>query len=693
MKKTTFDNFEEIKERIERFEHKLLHNKKSGKFKGTVYTPEIICRYISLRSIEFYLNSILKQQGIFTFLDFIKDLIKDLNFNSLKLLLKENNNLKKVLNKSIKSIRILDPACGTGRFLISIASILFQLLKILNPSEDQFKIKKSIIEYNLFGIDLDIQAVELCKLRLLNWSNSKIKNFKQDLIKNNIILGNFLIGDNFLELKKFDIILGNPPYIENKKMKSLLNKQILKQKYESAYKLYDISILFIERAYQLLRNKGYCSFIITNKFLSSDYGIKIRNLLINKTKILEIIDVSSLNIFKNASIYPIILSFLKSKNLPNSEHAISIKNTHQLEDVETLLFKGEFKKKIIQAKISQIPSLVFPIEGDFNIINYLLNNFKPLEEIYKYSKFIYRPFAFTNWALFLDFVNKKRHNEKDLILIGTSNIGKFHIKFNKKIKIANRTLNMSYFPYKKRFEKIWSKVQGSKLIFKEVAKDMTVVYDPGYFINITGAYLFLGEALSAEELLSISVVMNSNCVNYIFKSLFGTLHMASGYLRFNGSFLKRIPIPSIIPPIFSKLGKILHFLQQLIYEKEQNRNPNQLQQKTLNIVSQFFINLTDCLVYCLYFSKKLQKDNVNCSEIIRILKSKNIFPEINDIYPYRNLNSFNFRKEVPLESNSILNQIIDVHKTYSSFKILKNEMKAIKRHKWIRLIENIKENS
>ena len=684
MKKTIFENFDEIQKKIEDFENQLSTNKKSGKLKGTVYTPETICRYICLKSIQYHINAILKQQEISKNLD----LIKEPNFSSLKSLLKDNNNLKKVLNDLIYSIRILDPACGTGRFLISMANILFQLFKILNPAEDQFKIKKSIIKHNLFGVDLDTQAIKLCQLRLINWVYNRKATQERDLLKNNIILGNFLIEDKIVDFKKFDIILGNPPYIENKKMKSSFNKQILKQKYESAYKLYDISILFIERAYQLLKNKGICSFIITNKFLSADYGLKIRNLLINQTKILEIIDISLLKIFKNASIYPIIISFLKSKNLLNSEHMISIKNAQKFEIIEDFLFKRFLSKKIVQSNINQIPSLVIPIVGDFNIINYIISNFKPLEEIYINSKFIYRPFTFTNWAKYLDFIVKKRHNEKDLILIGTSNIGKFHIKFNKEIKIAKRRLFMSFFPYDKNFNRFWSDLQKPKLIFKEIAKDMTVFCDLGYFINITGAYMLLGEDLSVEKLFSLSVILNSKCVDYIFKSLFSSLHMASGYLRFNGSFLKRIPLPSNIPQVFSKLGKLLHFLHQLKYEIIQDQLCNCIQEESLNSIVEFFRKLIDCLVYYLYFSEIIQKDNIYCTEILKIMKNKNIFPNIIEIFPYRKIKSNNFRQLVPFKFKNILDQIVNLYNFYSNSNKLNSEMTLILNHKWIKLIEN-----
>jgi len=711
MKKTIFENFDEIQKKIEDFENQLTNNKKSGQLKGTVYTPEIICRYICLKSVQYHVNNILKQQEISKRLD----LIKDPNFISLKSLLKEKNNLRKVLNKSFSSIKILDPACGTGRFLISITTILYQLIKILNHSDSDFKIKRSIIENNIFGVDLDSEAVNLCKLRLIKWCYNGNLPQKDNIIKDNINIGNFLI-DFYLNQKKqtqlisnnknsniknfkspsnfknstnkFDIILGNPPYIENKKMKSSLHKQILKKYYKTAYKLYDLSILFIERAYQLLEKGGYCLYIITNKFLSADYGLKIRKFLLNHTKILEIIDISSLKVFEKASTYPIIISFQKTKVKIDSKHAILIKNSNEADVIENILFKKKFLKKINQNSIKNIPSFVIPIYGNLNIIRFLLTNFKPLQEIYKKSKFIYRPFTFTNWASYLDLTNSKKKNEKDLILIGTSNIGKFHIKFNKEIKIANRRLFMSFFPYDKNFNRFWSDLQKPKLIFKEIAKDMTAVYDPGYFINITGAYMLLGEDLSVHKLFSLSVIMNSKCVDYIFKSLFSSLHMASGYLRFNGSFLKRIPLPSNIPQVFSKLGKLLHFLHQLKYEIIQDQQCNCIQEESLKSIVEFFTKLIDCLVYYLYFSEIIQKNNIYCKEILKIMKNKNIFPDIIEIFPYRKIKSNNFRQLVPFKFENILDQIVNLYNFYSNSNKLNNEMTLILNHKWIKLIEN-----
>ncbi|GAG84224.1 unnamed protein product, partial [marine sediment metagenome] len=69
-------------------------------------------------------------------------------------------------------------------------------------------------------------------------------------------------------------------------------------------------------------------------------------------------------------------------------------------------------------------------------------------------------------------------------MIGTGSVGKYHIKFNKRIKIAKRDLEISYFNYNPTFKPIWQDLNQEKIIFREIAKELTCVYDPGIFTNI-----------------------------------------------------------------------------------------------------------------------------------------------------------------------------------------------------------------
>ena len=201
---------------------------------------------------------------------------------------------------------------------------MFQIYKNLDLNLPDYDIKKRIIEKNLFGIDIDYSAINISKIRLFKWlfSNLAIFDNLKDIqfsrkfdINFNLYVKDFLLEFN---INNFDIIIGNPPYIENKKIYDKDYKQKLTKRFYSAYRLYDLSILFIEKSVELLKqNEGILSFLTMNKFLSADYGEKLRELLINEAEIKGIIDISSLPVFHGIAAYPIIIS-LKKKVPQNS---------------------------------------------------------------------------------------------------------------------------------------------------------------------------------------------------------------------------------------------------------------------------------------------------------------------------------------------------------------------------------------
>ena len=177
----------------------------------------------------------------------------------------------------------------------------------------------------------------------------------------------------------FDIIIGNPPYVENKRILDLEFKKKIKKKFESAYGLFDLSIIFIEKSIELLKNEVGClSFLTTNKFLSADYGLKIREMLMRKTELKEIINISSLPIFHKTAAYPVIVSFKKKMSNKNT---IIIKNFETMEDFEQ--FHYERKITYNQNSIKNLPSSVIPTTLNVKLVNLLYSNFKPMKECNK----------------------------------------------------------------------------------------------------------------------------------------------------------------------------------------------------------------------------------------------------------------------------------------------------------------------
>jgi len=270
-------------------------------------------------------NAHRKEMGIYYTPTYIVDYIVR---NTLGELLKN----KKV---NAEKIKVLDPACGSGSFLIKAFDLLNKYYskndKNYNQSEFDFKtgtpftIKAKILQNNIFGVDLDSKAVEIALLNLL----LKIaeRGHRLPLLKQNIKCGNSLIDDRSVagdkafkwqqEFKEimdeggFDVIIGNPPYINNRNLPGQ-EKAYFEKKYLTAFQQYDIYVLFYELAFKLLKEGGYLGIIAPNKFAITQYGIPLRKLLLEH-KIVKIVDVSQLGVFAESSTYPYIVIIQKTQ--------------------------------------------------------------------------------------------------------------------------------------------------------------------------------------------------------------------------------------------------------------------------------------------------------------------------------------------------------------------------------------------
>ncbi|MFX1419584.1 MAG: Eco57I restriction-modification methylase domain-containing protein [Promethearchaeota archaeon] len=614
-----------IQNHIDNFEHEKFLEKNENRNHGIIYTPNQIVDYIVSNIFRIYFENFINSEG----------LIKDSpNLERLFLSIIKSQKIKAELDKKIKNLRILDPSCGSGRFLISIAEQLYKFYRILEPKTSDFELKRKIIENNVFGIEIENSAIIVSKLRLIKWLLSTNVNYKafQNLnfkilkhaVFDNIaekfdLVFNIFNSDFLLEFSsdKFDIIIGNPPYVENKKIKDTIYKNKLTKRFKSAYRLFDLSIVFIERSLELLENNGYLSFILPNKFLSADYGIKVRELLLNKSKIKEIINISSLQIFRNTATYPIILSL--KKNNQSVDHNINIKI---FDKMNNLIEKNTIKTIIFhQDLINKFPSQVIPISGNIKLITYLFKNFKTIAESIKDLKIIYRPFGFLKYSKHFDNISEERQSDRDLLLIGTGNVDRYHIKFKKRIKIAGKDIKISYFNYHPNFDNIWNDLNSEKLIFREIAKTLTFCYDPGIFTNITGLYFLKIDSFNTDQLYCLLTILNSEIMDSVFKTLFSTLHMAGGYLRFNGSFIKRLPSPNRFPFILSQLGKFLQLISQLKYDLKLNQpeiiNLPELENFNSNFFNEidryltFFNQLSNSLVKLLFLDEFYLKANLD----------------------------------------------------------------------------------
>ena len=647
--------FGEILEILEKIKLSSNFNRQEN---GIVYTPLKIADFMTKNILKIYLIDVINHS-------FSKNYEKSKSFKELLRILKSMDiDKRRVVFERFTHIKVLDPSCGSGIFLITLAKNLFNLFEILQPGHLKEDLKRLIINNNIFGVDIDHTALLISKLRILEWyvkdleiernKELKIANIEKKLneISKHLNLEfNFWNQDFLLDfrLKEFNIIVGNPPYVENKKIKDKSYKKRL-TKFNTAFGLYDLSILFVEKSLDILNPQfGYLSFLITNKFLAADYGKKIRKKIITESQILEINDVSSLSLFRKTATYPVIISL--SKRVTDSDTIIKIVNSRS-ENKKLNLEKTKIIK-ISQNNLKNYPAYVIPISSDLKLVNRICSKYAKISSVFKDLVVIYRPFGFINWAKNIELIQSEWKSKKDLLILGTGNVGKYHIKFEKEIRIANQKFNLSYFPYDPKIDQLWSRISSEKLLIREIAKKITAVYDPGIFANFTGIYSILIPSFSTNQYFSLLTILNSEIMNTIFNGLYGTLHMAGGYLRYNGSFLKRLPLPSFLPSSLGYLGKILQFLAQLQYEIQTNLNLN-FETKDVSNLMGFFKKLSNSLVNSLYL------DNFEDEELNKILNSENFFPKVKFKYFLPRFNLFKYQYYNSEELKDTFNKINEI---------------------------------
>jgi len=295
--------------------------------------------------------------------------------------------------EEIKKIKIVDPACGSGSFLLGAYSCLldYHAKWYLSHKTDkaykndyyiskdgEFKVnlykRGDILRNNIFGVDIDKEATEVAIMSLyLKMLDDGFDKGERDLffikghvlpdMTNNVKCGNSLIGTDYFdgqfvfntdEMKDikpfdwktefpeifnndgFDCAIGNPPYIRIQSLQEYQPETIpyLKSKYHSASTgNIDIYVIFVEKGLSSLNKNGKLGFILPSKFFATDYGTEIRKIITEKKALYKVIDFGHLQVFDNATTYTCLM-FLSNKPVAKAIYT-KIKNPLELVKDET----------------------------------------------------------------------------------------------------------------------------------------------------------------------------------------------------------------------------------------------------------------------------------------------------------------------------------------------------------------------
>jgi tRNA1(Val) A37 N6-methylase TrmN6 len=204
-------------------------------------------------------------------------------------------------------LRILDLSCGAGEFLVAAYR---RLAATAGPEAARSA---------LWGIDIDESAVSVAR--------SRLRAMDSKFPVEQIIVADALCK-TVLPAASFGAVIGNPPYVNIRQLaKTLSREQIdaLREAYKTARGNFDLYALFVERAIELLKPDGRCGLIIPGKWATLDYARTCRELLLSRTRIQRVVDLSDSRAFTNANVYPHVLVFQKA--VASSAHMVQMESS------------------------------------------------------------------------------------------------------------------------------------------------------------------------------------------------------------------------------------------------------------------------------------------------------------------------------------------------------------------------------
>jgi methylase of polypeptide subunit release factors len=327
-------------------------------------------------------------------------------------------------------------------------------------------------------------------------------------------------------VEKFDVVIGNPPYVNIRKVDKNL-KEKYQELFTSASGQYDLYVLFIERSLLLSRiNTGLVSFITSNKFLITGYGRGIRKLIVEKACLKNFIDYSKDRVFDNASVYPVVIllqNIACNQSNPNQADYNLLK-VFNFEDTNSIIKKLELIKTTL---------------GDFCVIKEAIHTGNIREKL----------------------VSKEKKNAYFYKLLRGKDCGRYSISWDGLYVNYDYKLQRNLGEYANLIDK--SFFLKRKLFLREIALKPTAVYDDAGYFSLNKAYVINGKN-DEVDLKYINGILNSSLIAYYFQKKFGDIRVSGGYLQFKKQFTTQIPI------IFNKSyeTKVSNLVTQIISQKK-----------------------------------------------------------------------------------------------------------------------------
>ena len=334
----------------------------------------------------------------------------------------------------------------------------------------------------------------------------------------------------------FDVVIANPPYIRRTSIAENM-KRLYEMFYKSAFKQYDVYLLFIEKGLNLLKNKGILVYINPIRFFNSDYGFQCRKLIVENYFLHSVIDVSQISVFENAMTYPCILTI--GNNTKSKNHIAEYLKINSISDFNRIDTSKKIKISQETIKNDAFYRIIFAEDFSTKIIRKVNQKSKRIEELFNIAR------GLPNNKV--DFQNEK------YLALKSTNVKKYSVvgdvikvdiehpeKFYKEMIVFPRTV---FF--------LQATIKNKKVI----------VLDRIY-------YLMEKTSISKKFILG---VINSKITNYWFEYYYSTTKVSGNYFDLNGNQIKSIPILDVS---ITQQQPIITLVNQILEAKQANPHAN-----------------------------------------------------------------------------------------------------------------------
>lgn len=317
---------------------------------GVVYTPDYIARFIVAQTLGTHIHEIFED----TFAAYVQKGSDLADYEAIKWRRKSaEREAWESYRDKLQRLRIVDPACGSGVFLVMAFDFMKAEISRVNDKVSELRASageaapglfdpdSEILTNNLFGVDVNAESVEIAKLSL--WVKTARQGKPLDSLDANLKVGDSLIEDSSYAYLShgftwatafpkvfaeggFDIVLGNPPYVRQELLGGM--KPYLKKRFEVYHGVVDLYAYFFERGLNLLKPGGRLGYISSNTFFKTGSGRPLRDFLRKKTKVEIAVNFGDLQIFEGVTTYPVIITMRREE--PEDNDAIRFWNVEAI---------------------------------------------------------------------------------------------------------------------------------------------------------------------------------------------------------------------------------------------------------------------------------------------------------------------------------------------------------------------------